>query len=71
MATIYYVVADDNDCPLIGAASSLKEAKEIISEDAKQFAEAGCLMTYSIIKGERITYDITPHFEFDFEERKD
>lgn len=56
---------------MIGSSSTLKEAKEIITEDARQFAETGCLMTYSIIKGERITYDITPHFEFDFEERED
>ena len=70
MATMYYVIADELDCPLIGFASSLKEAKKIISEDAKQFAEIDCSMTYSIIKGERITYDVTPHFKFDFEEKK-
>nr|DAF55248.1 MAG TPA: hypothetical protein [Siphoviridae sp. ctZHD14] len=70
MATMYYVIADDLDCPLIGFASTLKEAKKIISEDAAQFAEVGCSMNYSIIKGERITYDVTPHFKFDFEERE-
>ena len=70
MATMYYVIADDFDCPLIGFASSLKEAKRIISEDAKQFAEVDCSMKYSIIKGERITYDVTPYFEFNFEEKK-
>lgn len=71
MATMYYVVADDNDDYMIDSASTLKEAKEIITEDARQFADADCVMNYSIIKGERIPYYVMPRFEFDFEERED
>lgn len=70
MATMYYVIADDTDNAMIGSAPTLKEAKEIIAEDARQFADPDFSMNYSIIKGERIPYYVTPHFEFDFEERE-
>ena len=56
---------------MIGSAPTLKEAKEIITEDARHFADPGCAMNYSIIKGERTPYYVTPRFEFGFEERED
>lgn len=71
MATMYYVIADDTDNAMIGSAPTLKEAKEIIKEDARHFADAGCTMNCSIIKGERTPYYVTPRFEFGFEERED
>lgn len=71
MATMYYVIADDSDNSMIGSASTLEEAKEIITEDASQFADPDCSMNYSVIKGECIPYCVLPRFEFDFEERED
>lgn len=67
----YFVVADDTDNTMIGSADTLEEAKEIIKEDAAQYAEMGYNMAYSIIKGERIKFNVVPRLEFNFVEEEE
>lgn len=71
MDTIYYVIADDTDCSMIGSAPTLKEAKKLITKDAAQYADPDCSMNYSIIKGERTRYNVTPYFKFNFEKEEE
>lgn len=67
----YFVIADESDNVMIGSVDTLEEAKEIIKEDAAQYAEMGYNMAYSIIKGERTKFNVVPRLEFNFVEEEE